>query len=159
LLVANPRDTSTDIEHEMAHIVSLTLWGLNHPQDTWQREGLGVLASADQWPYSIDQLAAQSRRDGDSRSFSALAGQQFLEGDRMARFRAYMLSASFTSFLIREYGLPAFQHLWQRGDSAASSVYGADLPQLESRWHARLSHVTLPANGIDLNHVQQCQCR
>jgi len=148
-------DTATDLAHELEHVISMTLWGLNQPQDTWQREGLGVLASADEWPFSIDEIAAQARRDGDGRKFEDLAGPAFSAGDRMARFRAYMFSASFVQFLLREHGTASFRALWQRGSSAAPEIYGVTLPELEAQWTAALSHVTLPASGIDLDKVQK----
>jgi hypothetical protein len=114
-----------------------------------------VLASADEWPFSIDEIAAQARRDGDGRKFEDLAGLAFSAGDRMARFRAYMLSASFVQFLLREHGTESFRALWQRGSSAAPEIYGVALPELEAQWTAALSHVTLPAGGIDLDKVQK----
>jgi len=153
--LAPPGDTANDVAHELEHIISMTLWGLNQPEDTWQREGLAVLASADEWPFSIDEIAAQARRDGDRRTFADLTGPAFLVGDRMARFQAYMLSASFVQFLLRQYGVEPYRALWQRGSGAAPKIYGVGLPALEGQWTAHLSHVTLPVNGIDLDKVQQ----
>ena len=153
--LAPPGDTAMDVAHELEHVMSLTLWGLNQPGDTWQREGLAVLASADEWPFSIDEIAEQARRNGDRRTFADLAGSAFLAGDRMARFRAYMLSASFVQFLLREHGTESFRALWQQGSSAAPNIYGVALPQLEAQWTATLSHVTIPPNGIDLDQVQR----
>ncbi len=153
--LAPPGDTTTDLAHELEHVISMTLWGFNRPEDTWQREGLGVLASAGEWPFSIDQIAAQARRDGDRRTVAELSGPAFLAGDVMARFRAYMLSASFVQFLMREHGTESFRALWQRGSDAAPAIYGVALPRLEAQWTTRLSHVDLPTGGIDLVQVQR----
>jgi hypothetical protein len=153
--LAPPGDTTTDLAHELEHVISMTLWGLNQPQDAWLREGLGVLASADEWPFSIDEIAAQARRDGDRRTLEDLSGPDFRAGDRMMRFRAYMLSASFVQFLLRAHGTESFRALWQRGSSGAPEIYGVALPELEAQWTAALSRVTLPASGIDLDQVQQ----
>lgn len=153
--LAPPGDTTTDLAHELEHVISITLWGFDRPEDTWQREGLGVLASADEWPFSLDQIAAQARRDGDRRTVEDLSGPAFRAGDRMVRFRAYMLSASFVQFLLREHGTEPFRALWQQGSDAAPAIYGVALPNLEAQWATSLSQVVLPPGGIDLDQVQR----
>jgi hypothetical protein len=145
--------------HEIMHALSMNLWGWNAPQAVWQREGLANVASEPDWPYTIDQMAAQARRDGDGRTAADLTGARFLEGATVDRFRAYMLASSFVAYLIRTGGVLRFRQLWQQGLGAAPSIYGADLSTLGARWDAYLRGVSLPAGGIDLAHVQACACR
>jgi hypothetical protein len=147
-----------DDRHEIMHALSMNLWGWNAPQAVWQREGLANVASEPEWPYTIDQMAAQARKNGDNRTALDLSGARFLEGSTVNRFQAYMLASSFVEYLIRAGDTGHFRQLWQRGMDAAPSIYGADLSTLGERWNAYLRGVSLPAGGIDLVHVQQCAC-
>ncbi|HTD61147.1 MAG TPA: hypothetical protein VK679_10865 [Gemmatimonadaceae bacterium] len=156
MVTANAHGLETPSDrHEMMHVLSITMWGWGAPNERWRHEGLGNLASAPDWPYTIDQMAAQARRDGDTRGPAELSGAGFSAGDSVAKFRAYMLSSSFVGYLIRANGIDNFRQLWEQGLPAAPTIYGADIATLTARWNGYLRTVSLPANGIDLAHVQQ----
>ena len=111
-------------------------------------EGLANFASGSEWPYTIDQMAAQARHNGDQRGPTDLTDDHFLDGDSPAHFRAYMLAGSFVGFL----GVDKLRQLWQRG------LPPDEMATLTARWNDHLRTVALPSQGIDLVHVMQCTC-
>jgi hypothetical protein len=157
-LVVNGGDPNPADAHEIAHVVSLTAWGLNQAQDVWLREGLGVFAQPC-WPASFQDLAAATRRAGDGRTIADLSGAGFMAGDVDARFRAYMYSAGLVEHLLQTYGLPKFEALWRRGPDAAPEIYGMSLVALEAKWGATLRDASPAVAGLDLVHVQRTGCR
>jgi hypothetical protein len=148
LLADSGRYEKPDDAHEIMHVISITRWGWGARNQAWMIEGLANFASASDWPYTIDQMAAQSRHNGDQRGPAELTGDHFLDGDRPAHFRAYMLAGSFVGFL----GVDKLRQLWQRG------LPPAEMATLTARWNDHLRTVALPSQGIDLVHVMQCIC-
>lgn len=159
LLMAPGRDSLPADRHEIMHVLSANLWGWSAEQAVWENEGLANVASLPDWPYTIDQMAAQARQDGDHRAAADLTGAKFFSGGRLDHFRAYMLASSFVGYLLAAGGVDKFRQLWQRGLDAAPSIYGADVAALGERWEATLRSVELPANGISLERVMGCACR
>jgi hypothetical protein len=160
MLVMGPgRDSTPDDRHEIMHVISVNLWGWNAEQAVWQREGLANVASMPDWPYTIDQMAEQARRDGDQRTVADLTGPAFFAGERIQRFRAYMLASSFVEYLLLAGGGNKFRQLWQQGLGATYAIYGYDLTELARQWEANLRTVPMPAGGINLAHVMECACR
>ena len=157
-LVVNAREPNPADAHELAHIVSLTAWGLNQAQDVWLREGLGTLAQPC-WPASFQDMAAAARRVGDARTTADLSGGGFMAGDVNARFRAYVYSAALVEHLLKTYGLAKFQALWRRGADAAVDIYGKPLTALETTWAAKLPVAAPTVRGLDLMQVQRTGCR
>jgi hypothetical protein len=156
-VVVNASRPHPDDGHEMAHVQSLTAWGLNQAEDVWLREGLGVLAQPDCWGAAFAELAAAARRAGDRRTMRDLSGAGFLAGDVDARFRAYMLSAAFVEHLLRGERTK-FLELWRRGASAAPDIYGAGLETMEARWAGRLPTGSPRVATIDLVRIQRAGC-
>ena len=157
-VVVNAKRPRPDDGHELAHLQSLTAWGLNRAEDVWLREGLGVLAQPACWGASIQELAAAARRAGDRRTMADLSGAGFFSGDVDARFRAYMLAAGFVEYLMRT-DRSKFLELWHRGAPDAQAIYGATLADVEARWDAGLP-VNAPQVGhIDLVAAQRAGCR
>jgi hypothetical protein len=159
MLVMSPTDSIPGDRHEIMHVISMNLWGWNAEQDVWQREGLANVASMPEWPYTIDAMAAQARRDGDQRTVADLTGPKFFDGERIDHFRAYMLASSFVEFLLLAGGVDKFRELWQQGLGATHAIYGYDLSELARQWEATLRTVPLPPQGINLAHVMACACR
>lgn len=157
-VVVNAERPRPDDGHELAHLQSLTAWGLNRAEDVWLREGLGVLAQAACWGASIQELAAAARRAGDHRTMADLSGAGFFTGDVDARFRAYMLAAGFVEYLMRT-DRSKFLELWHRGAPEAQAIYGAPLSDVEARWDAGLPMNTQAVGRIDLVAAQRAGCR
>jgi hypothetical protein len=160
LLVASTGAYETpDDRHEIMHVLSITTWGFSAPENMWESEGLATVAYAPELPYALDAMAAQARRDGDRRSPLDLTRSHFLDGDRMAHYRAYLLSGSFVQYLMRTGGIDRFHQLWERGNGSAAAIYGADLARLVERWNAYLQSLQSSLEPIDLKHVSECRCR
>jgi hypothetical protein len=158
-LVANASEPVPADAHEIAHVISLTTWGLNRAEDVWLREGLAVLAQPECWAASIPQLAAATRRAGDARTLADLSGAGFFAGDRDARFRAYMISAAFVQELLQRFGVTKLEEFWRKGPQTADRLFGTSLDSAESRWAAALPLNDPLVRTIDLVAVQRAGCR
>lgn len=157
-VVVNAKRPRPDDGHELAHLQSLTAWGLNRAEDVWLREGLGVLAQPTCWGAPIQELAAAARRAGDRRTMADLSGAGFFSGDVDARFRAYMLAASFVEYLMRT-DRTKFLELWHRGATEAQAIYGVPLGDVEARWEAGVPVNAPSVSRIDLIAAQRAGCR
>jgi hypothetical protein len=158
-LVVNAGERVPDDAHELAHVLSLTTWGLNRADDVWLREGLGVLAQPECWPASLTELAAAVRREGDSRRLAELAGAAFYAGDRDARFRAYIVSAAFVEHLRDRFGIEKLAEFWRHGPDSAERVFGAPLATLEAQWASALPVRAPSVAKIDLVAAQRAGCK
>jgi hypothetical protein len=128
------------IPHELAHILTYRLAGERYSLlPVWLKEGIASVAELSPSPdYAVSlDLATQNGR---LISFSTLCDSFPL--DASSRFLAYAQSASFTRYIVDEYGISGLNRLvlaYADGLSCAQGVQqglGLPLEQLERTWRA-----------------------
>ncbi|MEO7456317.1 MAG: hypothetical protein ABIY52_08645 [Gemmatimonadaceae bacterium] len=123
--------------HELMHVVSMNVWGVNPLADYWIREGLAVFATERSHPGAIDSTARAMLADGRAKPLSTYREAFFAPG--VDNYPAYMLCGSFVKFLYARGGRERLRELWVGGIGVAERVYGASADSLEAEWKRSLA--------------------
>ena len=136
-LLAPPEETDPAERHELMHVVSMNLWGVNPLRDYWLREGLAVFATEQCNPGAIDSTARAMLADGRAKPLRTYRESFFTAG--VDNYPAYMLSGSFVKFLVERGGHDRLREIWAGGVAVMPQVYGATADSLETEWKLSLA--------------------
>ena len=123
--------------HELMHVVSMNLWGVNPLPDYWLREGLAVFATEQCHPGAIDSTARAMLANGRAKPLRTYRESFFTPG--VDNYPAYLLNGSFVKFLFERGGLERLRELWAGGMVVVERVYGATAESLEDEWKRSLA--------------------
>lgn len=128
------------IPHELAHILTYELSGERYTfLPVWLKEGIASVAELSPSPDYAASLN-QATKNGTLIPFSTLCDSFPL--DASSRFLAYAQAASFTRYLVDEYGISGLNRLVESYgdglscDQGAQRALGIPLEQLERTWRA-----------------------
>jgi ankyrin repeat protein len=122
--------------HEIMHIVSLGVWGgweWKYPSSqAWLSEGLATYADIPCNGYKPAELAAHILKNTeDSVPLDSLA----IDFSQYPEMIGNILMASFVQFILDQYGMEHFHHLWMDRYEGFEDVFGKDVATVEQEWH------------------------
>lgn len=157
------------LTHELAH----TLLGYGDPSynhfnrayGQFTQEGLAVFLN-DQFDEevfygmslnSLAKLIIENDNGIPLETLSSSAGALYFgSDDRLKQWKSYVLSGSFTSYLINRYGKEKYQSIYNTADLQVKikEVYQKQIIQLESDWTEYLAHEVEDLNQQEKEKIQ-----
>ncbi|MEE9443648.1 MAG: ankyrin repeat domain-containing protein [candidate division Zixibacteria bacterium] len=136
ILVTLNSEVNGHDSHEIMHIISLDVWGgweWNHPtSQAWLSEGLATYADIPCNGYKPAELAAHILKNTeDSVPLDSLA----IDFSQYPEMIGNILMASFVQFILDQYGMEHFHHLWMDRYEGFEDVFGKDVATVEQEWH------------------------
>lgn len=125
--------------HEIAHVISHTLWGRSFDWSTtgWMSESLATYVGGPCSGYEIDEIAGYLERQGELIPLDSLARRFRSYNDLVA----YLQAGSFLGFLLDRYGVPRVRALWERGIESFEAVIGKPPAAADAEWREHLRAV------------------
>jgi hypothetical protein len=142
--------------HEIAHVISHSLWG--HSRDWlttgWMSEALATYAGGPCSCYSIDEISAYLDRRGELIPLDSLAPQFRSYNDLVA----YLQAGSFFGYVLEAYGLPRVRALWEQGFERFHTILEKPPAAVDAEWrnHLRASY---PQPRIDWTPLKKAGCQ
>jgi hypothetical protein len=152
-LVCTPDWRSFD-QHEIAHVLSVDLWGYPKKPSRWLLEGVAVYVDGWCREYSVDDVALYLARADSLPSLDQLSTGY--EG--LGEVRAGIAAASLVGYIRSEFGVDALRELWARGVGDVDEVLGVSGTELESEW---MRHVLEHEDGgveVDWQTIEDSGC-
>lgn len=122
--------------HEIAHVLSHTLWGpsLDWLTTGWMSEALATYAGGPCSGYNIDRIAAHLDREGELIPLDSLARKFRSYNDLVA----YLQAGSFFGYLLDNYGLPRVRALWEQGFGRFEKILEITPAAADAEWRKHL---------------------
>jgi hypothetical protein len=152
-LVLNPEWRSFE-KHEIAHMVTMGMWGPPHETSRWMIEGVAVFCDGWCRDYTVDEVA-----------MSLLSGSQlpplqelFEDYSALGEIRAGFYAASVIGFIYHTYGPQALRRLWDHGCGDMKGVLGDDVGDIENAWKDYLKQTVKTDPHVDLDVINKKGC-
>jgi hypothetical protein len=122
--------------HEIAHVLSHTLWGpsLDWLTTGWMSEALATYAGGPCSGHSIDQIVAYLDRQGELIPLDSLARRFRSYNDLVA----YLQAGSFFGYLLDNYRLPRVRALWEQGFERFENILEITPAAADAEWRKHL---------------------
>jgi hypothetical protein len=152
-LVVNPEWRSFE-KHEIAHIITLGVWGWPEPTSRWMVEGICIYVDGWCREYSVDEIAYQYLSDDRLPPLQELF-EKFAE---LGEIRAGVYAASVIGFVRDTYGVDAVRALWTDGSGDLKKSIGVPAGELEALWKEHLRRAADDDLQIDLKTIEELGC-
>jgi hypothetical protein len=120
--------------HEIAHVISRSVWGEPGPPEAPALEGLAVFVDGDCGGYPVSRVVRAVYDRGLLLDLDRLFGSFRAEDDLVA----YLEAASLFDFITAHGGIEAVREVWEEGLAAAPGWLGLDRSEFERRWLSEL---------------------
>ena len=142
--------------HEIAHVLSHSLWG--HSRDWlttgWMSEALATYAGGPCSGYSIDEISAYLDRRGELIPLDSLAPQFRSYNDLVA----YLQAGSFFGYVLEAYGLPRVRALWEKGFEHFHAILEKPPAAVDAEWRSHL-RASYPDPRVDWTPLKKAGCQ
>jgi hypothetical protein len=152
-VVLNPGWRSFE-KHEIAHVITMGVWGSPHDTSGWMIEGIAV--SCDGWcrEYTVDEVALHLLSAGRLPPL-----KEFVASHRsLGEIAGGIYAASVAAFIKDAYGAKALRRLWMTGCQDVSKLLGADLDEVEAAWKDYLGSAVRKDIQVDLRAIEERGC-
>jgi hypothetical protein len=152
-LVLNPEWRSFE-KHEIAHMVTMGMWGPPHETSLWMIEGVAVFCDGWCREFTVDEVASSLLSKGEfpplKEFFETYAG--------LGEIRAGFYAASVVGFVRHEYGPKALRDLWDDGCEDMREALGTDAGGIERAWKDYLKQKVTSDPHVDLDAINKNGC-
>jgi len=141
-------------QHEITHILSLTIWGNPHEPVEWIREGLAVYVDGRCGQYTINDLVRYVLEEDEFPSLKTVIFGFREQNDLIA----YLKCGSVVGYIYETYGLEALRKLWDEGVENVQNVLGMTLDELEAEWRAHILEGSSLETDVDWKAIEDHGC-
>jgi len=142
--------------HEIAHVLSHSLWG--HSLDAfttgWVSEALATYAGGPCSGYSIDEIAAYLSNHDELIPLDSLARNFRSYNDLVA----YLQAGSVFGYVLERYGVSSVRALWEEGFEAFERILGKPPSMVDAEWRTHL-RALYPDPKIDWAPLKKEGCQ
>lgn len=152
-VVLNPQWRSFE-KHEIAHVLTMELWGSPHETSRWMIEGIAVYCDGWCREYSVDEIAWHFL----SRDELPPLQELFDDPRALGEIRGGFYSASVIGFIRHQYGVETVRSLWLEGPDKLTEVLGTDIHHIERQWKGYLESTVNKDVEVDLQVIEDSGC-
>jgi hypothetical protein len=136
VLLVRKSSSNQGERHEVAHVLSHTLWGHSRDWATtgWMSEAVATYAGGPCSGYSIDEIVAYADRQGDLIPLDSL-GRKFRSYNDLV---AYLQAGSFIGYIQHSYGVSPLRALWNQGFEQLETILGKTPAAIDTEWRNHL---------------------
>jgi hypothetical protein len=140
--------------HEIAHVISRTVWGEPGPPEAPALEGVAVFVDGDCAGYPVGRVVRTMYDRQILLDMDRLFGSFRAEDDLVA----YLQAGSLFEFVAASGGIEAVREVWESGLAGAPSTLGLDPPEFERRWLIELESEWDPVPDAAWNEIRDEGC-
>lgn len=156
VLLVRGSASSQGERHEIAHVISHSLWG--HSRDWlttgWMSESLATYAGGPCSGYSTDEISAYLDRRQELIPLDSLALHFRSYNDLVA----YLQAGSFIGYVRATYGLPRIRELWNHGFEQFERILRKTPPAMDAEWRQHL-RAAYPVPKVDWAPLKKDGCQ